>query len=79
MGNLNFQFEMNRDGAERMKHLTDRYKQEPNTRPPTRDYLNDSLYSAPAISNKIESRGVITFEVSFRNRFAGSTEMSTTF
>ncbi|MGI5830906.1 MAG: protein translocase subunit SecD, partial [Thermoguttaceae bacterium] len=62
-GEPELQFEMNRDGAERMKHLTDRYKQGTER---TRGrqlgiILNDSLYSAPAISNKIESRGVITF------------------
>ena len=62
-GEPELQFEMNRDGAERMKHLTDRYKRGPER---TRGrqlgiILNDSLYSAPAINDKIESRGVITF------------------
>ena len=62
-GEPELQFEMNRDGAERMKHLTDRYKRGAER---TRGrqlgiILNDSLYSAPAINDKIESRGVITF------------------
>ena len=62
-GEPELQFEMNRDGAERMKHLTDRYKKGAER---TRGrqlgiILNDSLYSAPSINDKIESRGVITF------------------
>lgn len=56
-------FVMNRDGKERMKHLTDRYKKgaERTHGRPLGIILNDSLYSAPSIDSKIEDRGQITF------------------
>ena len=55
-------FEMNTEGAERMKHLTDRYRAGAD-RARGRGLgivMNDSLYSAPEIRAKIERNGEIT-------------------
>ena len=62
-GQPEVRFSMNTEGAERMKHLTDRYKagSERVRGRALGIVMNDSLYSAPSINSTIGRDGVITF------------------